>query len=427
MMPAMNSPQSQNTRVIRWSARLALAVIILGPLAPAWAEQYSGGSGSSSDPYLIGTAADLDLIGQTPTDWDKHFRMTADIDLTGYNEKNFHLIGTWIMYGDLANKPFVGVFDGDGRTISNFQYKDKTQNGVGLFRYVDLGDIKNLRLKNVKIFTDGQDVGALVGRFDNGAIINCHVLDADVTGNTRVGALVGGAGGMMSQCSSRGRVAGITYVGGLAGCVTQGTVKASYSKAAVSGSDSVGGITGATLNEAALVSACYATGKVIGGASAGGLIGQVVAGRVFWSYATGAVTGSQYVGGLVGNMKVRGEVILSYWDSQTSGRTTSAGGSSRTTAQMWSGDTYVNWDFGETWSICDGRSYPIFLWQIPSSDLRCPDGVTAADFAWFAMQWNRSDCGAVNSDCEWADFDGSGAVGFSDLAILAEEWLEGTY
>jgi hypothetical protein len=43
------------------------------------------------------------------------------------------------------------------------------------------------------------------------------------------------------------------------------------------------------------------------------------------------------------------------------------------------------------------------------------------------MQWERNDCGAVNQDCDWADFDGSGDVGFPDLDILAEEWLAGTY
>jgi len=427
MAPATDSSESRSTRVIRWSGWPAFALIILGFVVPAAAEQYGGGNGSGSDPYQIRTAEDLDTLGKTPTDWDKCFRLVADIDLKGYNETNFHLIGGWVSFGDPGNKPFHGIFDGGGHTISNFHYKDMKANGLGLFRYVNIGEIRSLRLENVKVVSDGQDVGTLIGRFGGGAVFDCHVVDAEVTGNTNVGSLVGSVGGIVSQCSSRGRVAGIWYVGGLVGSVGEGTVKRSYSKATVSGNESVGGLAGATLNQATIVDSCYANGTVNGTLYARGLVGQTVAGRVFKCYSTGAVTGSQYAGGLTGNTRVFGEVIASFWDAQTSGQTTSAGGTAKTTAEMWSADTYNGWDFDLTWIICDGGNYPVFLWQIPKADLRCPDGVNATDFAWFAMQWGHSDCGAVNSYCEWADFDGSGAVGFSDLAILAQDWLTGMY
>ena len=47
---------------------------------PAQAK-YSGGTGSPNDPYQITTAADLIALGETPADYDKHFLLTADIDL----------------------------------------------------------------------------------------------------------------------------------------------------------------------------------------------------------------------------------------------------------------------------------------------------------------------------------------------------------
>jgi hypothetical protein len=55
------------------------------------------------------------------------------------------------------------------------------------------------------------------------------------------------------------------------------------------------------------------------------------------SYATGAVTAGENsdVGGLVGYNG--GTVTASYWDTQTSGQTTSAGGTGLTTAQLKSG------------------------------------------------------------------------------------------
>jgi len=216
-------------------------------------------------------------------------------------------------------------------------------------------------------------------------------------------------------------------VGGLIGEVGQGTVKKSYSKASVSGNDSVGGLAGVMTQEVSVVDSCYANGSVNGARYAGGLVGHLVAGRVYRSYSTGAVTGGQPVGGLIGNKRVLGDVIVSFWDAQASGLATSAGGMSKTTAEMWSADTFNGWDFDSTWSICEGRNYPVFWWQVPTADLRCPDGVQWIDFAWFAMQWERNDCGAVNDGCDWTDFDGSGAVGFPDLAILAGEWLAGTY
>jgi hypothetical protein len=47
---------------------------------PAQAK-YSGGTGEPNDPYQIATAADLIALGETPGYYDKHFILTADIDL----------------------------------------------------------------------------------------------------------------------------------------------------------------------------------------------------------------------------------------------------------------------------------------------------------------------------------------------------------
>nr|MBP7052946.1 hypothetical protein [Phycisphaerae bacterium] len=43
--------------------------------------KYAGGVGEPNDPYQIATAADLIALGETPADYDKHFVLTADIDL----------------------------------------------------------------------------------------------------------------------------------------------------------------------------------------------------------------------------------------------------------------------------------------------------------------------------------------------------------
>ena len=57
---------------------LTMAVCLLAVAAQA---KYSGGSGMPGDPYQIATVADLVLLGDSPTDYDRHFVLTADIDL----------------------------------------------------------------------------------------------------------------------------------------------------------------------------------------------------------------------------------------------------------------------------------------------------------------------------------------------------------
>jgi len=48
----------------------------------AWGA-FSGGSGVVGDPYLISIVNDLRTLSADPNHWDKHFKMTGDLDLTG--------------------------------------------------------------------------------------------------------------------------------------------------------------------------------------------------------------------------------------------------------------------------------------------------------------------------------------------------------
>jgi hypothetical protein len=66
-------------------------------------------------------------------------------------------------------------------------------------------------------------------------------------------------------------------------------------------------------------------------------------------------------------------VTCSFWDAQTSGRSTSAGGTGKTTVEMQTGKTFsdAGWDFvGETkngtedlWWIDEGKDYPRLWWE----------------------------------------------------------------
>jgi hypothetical protein len=94
------------------------------------------------------------------------------------------------------------------------------------------------------------------------------------------------------------------------------------------------------------------------------------------SYSTGSVTGYSSVGGLIGRKEGDGTVSNSFWDSETSGQSNSAGGTGTTTAEMKNVATFVGaaWDItavadGETnsgyiWNIVNGVTYPFLSWQV---------------------------------------------------------------
>ena len=186
--------------------------------------------------------------------------------------------------------------------------------------------------------------GADAGLFgvSTSAIRHVGVVDASVTGTSRVGGLVGQNVGAIRGSYATGSVSGGTRVGGLVGFNVFGGVYASYATAAVSGATSVGGLVGGNFG---WVSASYATGGVTGSGKVGGLAGQHL-GLVGASYATGRVSGDTEVGGLTG--AGGGRVTASYWDQETSGWTGAGAGSGQSTSAL-QGPTgyaglYAGWD-----------------------------------------------------------------------------------
>ena len=63
--------------------RILIATSIVCLLVVPAHAKYTGGAGTAADPYQIATAQDLIDLGETPEDYDKHFILTSDIDLSG--------------------------------------------------------------------------------------------------------------------------------------------------------------------------------------------------------------------------------------------------------------------------------------------------------------------------------------------------------
>jgi hypothetical protein len=381
--------------------------------------RYESGSGTANNPYLIYTAEQLNEIGTHQSDWNKHFKLMANINMNDTNDMNE------VEFNIIEN--FTGVFDGNNCTISNLNISSVLSENTGLFGTVETGEIMNLGLIRPNIISQGRNVGALIGFVNHGIVTNCYARGVVVSGGNNTGGLIGMNTGRIGLCWSSGEVSGLAYVGGLVGLNDEGTVRECYSRANVTGDRNVGGLVGKTTDESSEVTNCYATGIVVADQYVGGLVGQVEQGRVYKCYSVGGVTGNRDVGGFTGRVRVLGNVSRSYWDTQASGQQTSAGGTGKTTSQMKMMNTFLNdaWDFWGIWTICTDMNYPTLLSLIPVADLDCPDGVNFIDFAIFASQWGLDNCSPANGNCQGADINHSGTVDFWDLQIFTQHWLEG--
>ncbi|MHC4337362.1 MAG: GLUG motif-containing protein [Planctomycetota bacterium] len=338
-----------------YQSKAAFAIMAVICLLVSRADaKYGGGTGEPNNPYRIGTAEDLNDIGNHPEDWNSHFVMVNDVNLADYTGTEFNMIG-----GDNWTNPFTGVFDGNGHMISNFTYVSTT-GFVGIFRYIDDANavVKDLTLIDPNIITSGAYIGALVGVLHNGTILNCDVQGGcitatvygtagglvgatqnatisdcyatcdvlvaaveagglvglnhgtisdsyamgNVTGGHEVGGLVGrnGEDGSISNCFAAGNVEGIENVGGLAGDNSNyGCISNSYSTGNVAGQLRTGGLIGFDEGGEYPVSYCYTTGSIDGNDTTGGLIGRNHS-TVSSCYTLGTVSGKDYTGGLIG-------------------------------------------------------------------------------------------------------------------------------
>ena len=156
-------------------------------------------------------------------------------------------------------------------------------------------------VKNMTINTSSSYQG-LFGNINQATIKDLGVVDANVTGDSYIGILVGQAeNSQISNVYTSGTMTSNgTWVGGLVGYLTDSTATNVYSTADVKGNDGVGGLIGCS--DGSIVEKAFATGKVTASAGiAGGLFGGMNnGGTVKNSYATGDVNAENVVGGLVG-------------------------------------------------------------------------------------------------------------------------------
>ena len=339
---------------------------------------------------------------------------------------------------------FASVFEGNGHSIVNLSInRTEAASGSeqGLFSTLaTTAQINNIQLLDVNIKGFAQvaalsgsnsgiirnssasgevmansDVGGLVGRND-GSVVSSDA-DVAVTANMNGGGLVGHNQGSLSDSQAFGEVMGGSRLGGLSG-VNDGLIISSYATATVNGtdtsSDDMGGLVGHNNN---VIANSYATGAVSAtGNNIGGLVGFNNNGRIVNTYAEGSVMGASQVGGLIGRhhgslrdsyvalgavsgsgsdiggligiINTTATVIASYWDSEESGQASSAGGESKTTAELQTatapGTTttavYYNWSDND-WDFGDSSHYPALRYASDDDLNSCAIDITTSTMA----------------------------------------------
>jgi hypothetical protein len=305
------------------------------------------------------------------------------------NDIDASSIARFVPVGDEAT-PFTGSLFGNDHIIRNLRIKDSTHKRVGLFGQFSGGSLRDVNLANVSIEASAESasVGGLAG-FASSPISHVSVTgkvscsdfscnaggiagemraplalswsSAEVTGGFQAGGVAAFYTGDVSDSFATGNV-NLTSVDGPAGGLLgqgSGAVTRSFATGNVSApgfGTSVGGLIGSSNGS---IRQSFATGRVTGGpvSSVGGLLGVVgTTANVNECYAVGPVASgpSSKLGGLVG--VASGSVLNSYWDVNTSGQMTSAGGTGLSTAQLRS-TLPVGFD-PATWAINRALSYP---------------------------------------------------------------------
>lgn len=279
---------------------------------------YSGGSGTQSDPFIIVTAEDLAQLSVNAATFSnyssgKYFLQTDDIVLNPSDvfETDSSGVITGIKEGETANiwtpigiyisgsNDFGGRYDGGGKAIHGV-YIDNTSDYQGLFGRLYVGYIINVRVESSYI--KGKDfVGGIVGYNWSGVVSNCS-FSGTVIGNSEVGGIIGENNETVTFCRNTGAVSGNSYVGGIVG-----------------------------YNE--------------------------IYSLVTDSYNTGTVAGKLYFGGLVGTDN-SGAVTNSYYLDTCVVNPTETDGTALTDSAMKLEESYVGFDFENTWSINPLASYP---------------------------------------------------------------------
>ena len=161
-------------------------------------------SGTKDDPIMINTI----------DDWNKLNEMVSLSATTGL----FYKLGSDLTVNTVLGtqeKPFEGIFDGDGKTLTLDYTADDIKGSIAPFAYTSNAAIRNLNVDGQIKSTNGHAAG-IIGENSNWTLIlNCRV-SATIEGGNCIGGLSVGAGGTLKieNSSFEGKIIGKNDCGG---------------------------------------------------------------------------------------------------------------------------------------------------------------------------------------------------------------------
>ena len=184
---------------------LTTSLLLTAITAPAQSIGLTG-NGTETNPYLINDKDDLTTLASAVNNSTAeenagafsgtYFRLEANIDMDGVE---FTPIGNDFQH------TFGGIFDGNGKTLSNLSVSTGENGYAGLFgRVSETGIIKNLTIKDAEITTSGLCAGGVAGDC-NGKISGCIVENVRITNTYQ---LTGGIAGLLKGTAENVTVSG---------------------------------------------------------------------------------------------------------------------------------------------------------------------------------------------------------------------------
>lgn len=334
---------------------------------------YSGsGNGTINDPYIILTVDQLDEIRNHA---GSYFELGQDIDAS--DMANWDSGKGWQSIGAGAN-PILVRLDGKGHIINNFYLNRSQEAGEhGLFGGVASGSyIKNIKFTNY--YASGGVIGGVAAGVFGGEFENIHFEGEVYNRDDDSGGIFGYAESLeITNCSSNIEiVSGSDSIGGLIGSGWNVKIKGCKASGYIEGKDRVAGIIGESYGQCQIED-CYNEAEID--------YSWFGAGILAIGYSSDSIKRC-YNAGYVPPVAGGSDAIMSfstygapttannYYDSQTSGSSSSLG-TSRTTAQMKTKSTFQNWnivdlkDFvNEIWFIDEGLDYPRLGWEFEGED-----------------------------------------------------------
>lgn len=161
---------------------------------------FQGGNGTVSNPYVICSIDQFNLINTSPSYLSSNFVLGRSLDFTA---RPFNPIGNYDLVANSGNG-FSGFFNGNNLTITNIVHSSpEADQSSGVFAYTSGATIRNLNLAN-NSFLGNTALSHLIGFGENTSVENIDISGGSILTNNSLGVShnVGGIVGSMDYTNA---------------------------------------------------------------------------------------------------------------------------------------------------------------------------------------------------------------------------------